>query len=137
MFKVKIFTVGKTREPWLQAALAEYEKRLSAYAKIQWMLAKNSDELAAKAMQESPWIALDVRGELVDSPRASQKLLKIGARWNFVIGDAEGLPSPLLEKSAWRWSLSPLTFTHQMTRLVLLEQIYRALEINAGSSYHK
>lgn len=134
MFKVKIFTVGKTREAWLQAALAEYEKRLSPKASVDWVLAKSAESLV---VPEPTWVALDVKGELVDSPTLSRKLLKLGTRWNFVIGDAEGVPPALLQKSAWRWSLSPLTFTHQMTRLILLEQVYRALEIDAGSSYHK
>lgn len=134
MIKVKIFTVGKTREAWLQAALAEYEKRLAPRASINWVLAKNSESLL---VSEPSWIALDVKGELVDSVTLSRKLMKLGARWNFVIGDADGVPPELIQKSSWRWSLSPLTFTHQMTRLILLEQVYRALEIDEGSSYHK
>lgn len=137
MFKVKIFTVGKTRETWLQEALAEYEKRLSSLAEVQWILAKNSRELTLRLEEESSWIALDMRGELLDSPALSRKLMKGSSRWNFAIGDADGFAPELLAQSTWKWSLSPLTFTHQMVRLLLLEQLYRAVEIDKGSSYHK
>ncbi|MDE3046377.1 MAG: 23S rRNA (pseudouridine(1915)-N(3))-methyltransferase RlmH [Verrucomicrobiota bacterium] len=139
MFKVKIYTIGRLKETWLQEALAEYEKRLSRQIGVEWVLAKNERELTEKI--QSPWIALDVRGELVDSVALSKKLLKLfshhGSRLNFLIGGSEGIDPLLLEKSAWRWSLSPLTFTHQMTRLILLEQLYRAIEIDSGSAYHK
>lgn len=139
MLKVKIFTIGKCKDTWLQEALAEYEKRLSREIEIEWVLAKNNEELAAKIT--APWVALDVQGELVDSPQLSTKLMKLfeqhGSRLNFLIGGSDGIEKPLLDKSIWRWSLSPLTLTHQMTRLVLLEQLYRALEIKAGSAYHK
>jgi len=60
-----------------------------------------------------------------------------GARLNILIGGSDGIPKHLLNKSVWNWSLSPLTFTHQMTRLILLEQLYRAFEIEMGSEYHK
>lgn len=62
---------------------------------------------------------------------------KEGAHLNFVIGGAEGLPPPILNNSLTQISLSPLTFTHQLTRLILLEQLYRAFEIQKGSQYHK
>ncbi len=136
MFKVKIYTIGKCKEAWLQEALAEYEKRLSRKMEIEWILAKNNTELAEKLPREIPWISLDVKGELIDSPSLSKKLLK-NSRLHFLIGSAEGIDLGLLNKSAWRWSLSPLTFTHQMVRLLLLEQLYRALEIDAGTSYHR
>lgn len=136
MFKVKIFTVGKSREPWLQEALAEYEKRLSHKMEIEWILVKNDAELSEKLPRNVPWICLDVKGELVDSPTLSKKILK-SARLHFVIGGPDGIDPELLAKSAWRWSLSPLTFTHQMVRLLLIEQLYRATEIDAGSAYHR
>lgn len=136
MFKVKIYTIGKCKEAWLQGALAEYEKRVSRKMEIEWILAKNDAELGEKIPRDVPWISLDVKGELVDSPALSKKLLR-SSRLHFLIGGPEGIAQELLEKSAWRWSLSPLTFTHQMVRLLLVEQLYRALEIDAGTSYHK
>ena|SRR3990167_1227216 len=139
MLKVKIYTIGKCKESWLQEAIDEYEKRLSHHIQVEWILAKNEEELQNKII--SPFICLDVQGELVDSIHLSKKLMKLfeigGSRLHFLIGGAHGIPKTLLEKSIWKWSLSPLTFTHQMTRLLLLEQLYRAQEIAEGTSYHK
>jgi 23S rRNA (pseudouridine1915-N3)-methyltransferase len=139
MIKVKIYTIGRCKDSWLQEALSEYEKRLSPYIHFEWILAKNNDELASKV--QAPWISLHPKGELVDSPALSKKWIKLvqanGSRLNILIGGSDGIPQTLLNKSVWNWSLSPLTFTHQMTRLIVLEQLYRAFEIEAGSSYHK
>jgi len=136
MFKVKIFTIGKCKEAWLLDALAEYEKRLVHKMEIEWILAKNDLDLSEKLPRNIPWISLDVKGELIDSPTLSKKIVK-QSRLHFLIGGPDGINSDLLAKSAWRWSLSPLTFTHQMVRLLLVEQLYRALEIDAGTSYHR
>lgn len=136
MFKVKIYTIGRVKETWLLEALLEYEKRLKGRAEIEWVLCKSDPELIEKISKESHWIALDPRGDLLDSPSLSRKLLQ-KPRIILLIGGSDGIPQQLLDKSAWRWSLSPLTFTHQMTRLILLEQLYRAFEIDSGSSYHK
>jgi 23S rRNA (pseudouridine1915-N3)-methyltransferase len=136
MFKVKILTIGKCKEEWLANALAEYEKRLSRTLAIEWVLVKDDVQLELIASQE-PFIALDPKGELLTSELWSQKMLKLGLRLVFVIGGAEGLSQTLLKKAQFKWSLSPLTFTHQMTRLILVEQLYRALEIERGSQYHK
>lgn len=136
MIKVKIFTVGKCKEVWLQEALAEYEKRLSHKMEIEWILVKNDAELSDKLPRNTPYICLDVKGELVDSPTLAKKISS-HSRLHFVIGGPDGIDPELLSQSTWRLSLSPLTFTHQMVRLLLIEQLYRALEINAGSSYHR
>src|SRR3989344_171064 len=139
VFKVKILTVGKSREIWLKEALEEYEKRLSRILKLEWSIAKDRPQLIDLAKNETALIALDLQGELLSSEDFSQKftlaLIEKGARLTFIIGDADGLPDELLNRSFWRWSLSPLTFTHQMVRLILIEQIYRALEIEKKSGY--
>lgn len=135
MIKVHIHTIGKSKETWLNDALAEYEKRLQGKAQIKWLLAKDNTELLKQVSLEPNLIALDVQGALLSSEAVSQKLTQAGSRLAFIIGGAEGLP-PLLQPK-WRWSLSPLTFTHQMTRLILLEQLYRAYEIEKKSPYHK
>jgi len=139
MFKVKVYSVGKSKEAWLQEALAEYTKRLSPHMEIEWVLVKTDAELASKV--SPPFIVLDVEGEQVDSPGLARKLSHLwmahGSKIHFVIGGSDGLDPVLVQKSVWRWSLSKLTFTHQMTRLILLEQLYRALQIDAGTAYHK
>lgn len=136
MFKVKVLTIGRCKEKWLSEALFEYEKRLRGKLSIEWVLAKDNAQLTEWAIQES-YIALDPKGELLTSEAWSEKMMKLGLRLVFVIGGAEGLTPELLKKAQFKWSLSPLTFTHQITRLILTEQLYRATEIERGSQYHK
>ncbi len=141
MFKVKVLTIGKCKEAWLASALSEYEKRLQGKVKIEWTIAKDDEQLIEWADQEPFFIPLDPNGELLDSNTLSQKLMRLftekGSRLCFVIGGATGLPSPILNRFPFRLSLSPLTFTHQITRLILVEQLYRTFEIEKGSGYHK
>jgi len=141
MFKIKIFSVGKTKEPWLQEATEEYHKRIKNSIQVEWIICKNDEQLIATLEKESSWICLDPFGSLMSSEEFSTHLFtlleKEGSRLNLVIGSAEGLPKILRDKSKGLISLSKMTFTHQITRLILLEQIYRALEIRKGSGYHK
>jgi len=138
MYRVKIITIGKTKESWLDEALAEYEKRLRAVLQIEWVFAKDDETLQQLVTKEPLYIALDAGGKLLDSEEFSKYLLnhleKGGSRLAFIIGGPDGLPANLKKNTL---SLSPLTFTHQIARLVLLEQIYRATEIAKGSPYHK
>ena len=133
--------VGKSKEPWLQQALAEYEKRLTPVLQLSWIHVSDDEELLKALQREISWIALDPKGELVDSLQLSKQLYRLflqqGSRLTFVLGGPEGLPAKIVKEALWRWSLSPLTFTHQIARLILVEQIYRAFEINKGSKYHK
>lgn len=140
MYRIRILSVGKTKEEWLEAAIAEYLKRLQQVATITFVWAKNDAQLLALAEKEENLICLDASGRMMDSVQFSSFLTKElemrGARLTFVIGGAEGLP-PSLKKEHPLISLSPMTFTHQMVRLLLIEQIYRAIEIDKGSHYHK
>ena len=141
MYKIKILTIGKTKEPWLSLALEEYTKRLKPSLSIEWCLAKQDEQLALLCEKEAHYICLDPQGKAFSSEAFSaflqQKLLEGGSRLSFVIGGAKGLPERIKLRAAALLSLSPLTFTHQLTRLILLEQLYRSLEIARGSSYHK
>ncbi len=137
MFKVKIIAQGRCKEPWLTAALAEYEKRLKGRLQIEWILAEEPEELTAFCQKESYLIALDIQGEALSSEAFSEKWIQRGIRSAFAIGGPEGLPKTVLKQAQWRWSLSPLTFTNQMVRIILVEQLYRAMEIAKGSPYHK
>ena len=136
MFKVKVISIGKNKEEWLKSALTEYEKRLHGKMCIEWLFVKNDKELIDWAEKET-YIALDPNGELLSSEAWSAKMLAMGLKINFIIGGPDGLPQNILQRARFIWSLSPLTFTHQMTRLILTEQLYRALEIERGSAYHK
>lgn len=107
---------------------------------LEFLFAKNNEQLASLAKKEPYIIALDPKGQSLTSEEFSQFLmthLRIsGSRLSFIIGDESGLPKTLdLPKALI--SLSPLTFTHHIARLILIEQIYRALEISKGSPYHR
>ena len=108
---------------------------------IEWILAKDDVQLISLLEKEKFWICLSPEGKLLSSEQfahlMTEQFQKEGARLNFVIGGPEGLPSALKVKASFLLSLSPLTFTHQLTRLILLEQLYRFLEIQKGSAYHK
>lgn len=153
--KLKIIQVAKTKEAWLNSALAEYHKRLKPYCEIEHLQVKERSlkegispaklkdleaaALLSKLNSEDYVIALDTAGELYTSLEFSQNLISLSTKYKyivFVIGGAFGLGDALLKRANMRLSLSRLTFTHQMVRLVLVEQIYRAMMINAGKKYH-
>lgn len=139
MHKVKILTIGKTKEAWLDEALEEFYKRLRAQVQFEWVFAKENEQLLQLCSKEPGLIALDPLGKSLNSLEFSNylvnKLEEHGTRIAFVIGGPDGLPEPL--RKGEMLSFSKLTFTHQIVRLILVEQIYRALEIARGSPYHK
>ena len=140
MLKLKILSIGKTKESWLEEALGEYAKRLKSHMMIEWVWAKDNSQLIEYANKESTVICLDPIGKLLTSEQFAvffdQLWEKGGSRLTVVIGGADGLPNEFKQKYPLI-SLSPLTFTHQITRLILIEQIYRSIEIKKGSNYHK
>jgi 23S rRNA (pseudouridine1915-N3)-methyltransferase len=140
MLKLKILSVGKTKEKWLDNAFNEYVKRLKPSVHIECKWAKDTAQLVEWVQKEGAYLCLDPEGRLFTSEEwahfLTQQWEKGGSRLTFVIGGAEGLP-PEIKQQSNAISLSPLTFTHQITRLVLIEQIYRAIEIQKGTQYHK
>ncbi|MBA3722165.1 MAG: 23S rRNA (pseudouridine(1915)-N(3))-methyltransferase RlmH [Parachlamydiaceae bacterium] len=140
MLKLKILSIGKTKETWLEDALSEYVKRLKPNLIIEWVWVKDNAQLIEYADKEPLVICLDPAGQMYTSEQFAsfleQQWEKGGSRLTFVIGGAEGLPQQLKSNYALI-SLSPLTFTHQITRLVLIEQVYRTIEIKKGTQYHK
>ena len=140
MIKIKILSVGKSKEPWLESALEEYAKRLTGQMDISFVWAKNDAQLMQLVEKEGHVICLDPAGKEHDSPGFSQffqkEIEKSGSRLSFVIGGADGLPESF-KKRYPLVSLSRLTFTHQLTRLVLVEQLYRAFTLIQGIPYHK
>jgi len=135
VLKIKIFSPGKTKEQWLSEALIEYEKRLSREMSIEWV--QNYEGL----VKESSYLCLDSQGKSFSSPEFSKffykEVEKGGARLSIVIGGPEGIPDSIRLGAAECISFSKLTFTHQMVRLILLEQLYRATQIAKGTKYHK
>lgn len=141
MLKCKIFSVGKTKEQWLEMAIGEYVKRLQKVLSFEFIWAKDDVQLERLVEKESgEIICLDVLGKMHDSESFSDYIISAfergGSKLSIVIGGAEGLPS-YMKKKYPLVSLSPMTMTHQCTRLILIEQIYRGLEIARGSKYHK
>lgn len=137
MIKIRILSVGKNKESWLEEALQEYSTRLERTAKIEWQFVENDQALEKEA--KGVCIALDPNGSLLTSEQFSSFLVKEiekgGSRLTFLIGGPDGLTPKL--KSFPLVSLSKMTLTHQIARLVLIEQIYRAFEIDRGSPYHR
>lgn len=140
MYHINILSVGKTKEKWLQEAIIEYEKRLKSIVKFTYIYSKDNFEFAEKASKQRILIILDPNGVPHTSEEFSNFLVKSlekgGSRLSFAIGGPEGIPFQLMHHN-YAISFSPMVFTHQMTRLLLIEQIYRGLEIQKGSKYHK
>lgn len=140
MPRIRIVGVGQTKEPWLELALAEYEKRLRAHLAVEWIWTRGDDQLIRLLEKERLVICLDPQGQQMTSETFAsflqKKLEESGAVVTWVIGGPCGLP-PILRARHPLVSLSALTLTHQCVRLLLIEQIYRATEIWRGSPYHK
>jgi 23S rRNA (pseudouridine1915-N3)-methyltransferase len=138
-----IIAVGKRNggEEWISSGCAEYEKRLRPVLTMNTIFLKTDDELVnAASSAKGTIIALDERGKQHSSQDFTNILydgfLEGGSTVTFLIGGFAGLPQQIRNKYPLI-SLSKLTWTHSMARLLLIEQIYRATEIRKGSSYHK
>ena len=146
-----IITVGKKHESWVDAGIERYQKRLKAPFTIEWVLLPHSSLEGLSARQEESGrilsrldaydyiVLLDERGKLVDSPAVTKLLeekLNSSQKVALVIGGAYGVTDEIRDKAGFIWSFSPLVYPHQLVRLMLVEQIYRAQEIARGGSYH-
>ncbi len=159
MMKITLVTLGKLKEKYLCDAVKEYTKRLSAYAKLDIIelepiklsdkpskseidnaLLKESELILKKIPQNSEIISLCVEGQELSSPDFAKKignLEAMGKSITLIIGSSYGLSENIKKQSHLRLSLSQMTFPHQLFRVLLLEQLYRAFKINEGSQYHK
>ena len=160
MVNIQLLCVGKLKEKHFSAACAEYQKRLGAFCKltvtelpevrlpehptptqVEGALAREGEALLAKLPKSAKVIALCVEGEL----RSSEALARQMAAWAsqgvgqlvFLIGGSFGLHPSIKAEARLRLSMSPMTFPHHLARVMVLEQIYRAYQINAGTKYHK
>ncbi len=157
---IKIIAVGKLKETYLRAGIDEYLKRLTPFAKVEIIEVadeKAPDTLSPKEEEQikdaegqrilkaikpsSHTIVLDVKGRQRSSETFATELAELGLRGkselNFVIGGSLGHSRAVLDLADDRLSFSPMTLPHQLMRLVLLEQVYRAFKINRGEIYHK
>lgn len=158
--KITILTVGKIKEKYFTAAIAEYAKRLSRYCKLEiievqdektpdkapdainWQIKeKEGERLLANIREDAYVIALAIQGKELSSEQLAQKIEQLTLNGKshivFIIGGSLGLSDAVLKRADYQLSFSPMTFPHQLMRVILLEQIYRAFKINAGEPYHK
>ena len=145
--KINLIVVGKLKEKFLVDGVAEYLKRLKKFAKIEVREVaegRTVEEEGQKVLSLVPkdsWLCvLDVAGEALTSEEFAKKIAALNlngiSNLTFAIGGAFGLSEELRQAASFRLSLSEMTFTHQMARLILVEQIYRAFKINRNEPYH-
>jgi 23S rRNA (pseudouridine1915-N3)-methyltransferase len=148
---IRILAVGKKHEAWVSDGISRYETRLKRPFNVEWVLLPHSSREGLTARQDESErllsrirgdefvILLDERGKLLDSPSFSKVLLaplESSRTATLVIGGAYGVDDSVHDRAELVWSLSPLVFPHQLVRLLLAEQLYRAQEIAAGNPYH-
>lgn len=159
MVNIKLIAVGKIKEDYLKNEINEYLKRLSRYAKISVIevddekimnnsslkedekVKENEGVRLLKQIKEKDFVLLiDLHGQELDSIEFSNKFLQItntNSNIDIVIAGSLGFSQEVIERANYRLCLSKMTFTHQMTRAIVLEQIYRAFKIINNETYHK
>jgi len=158
--RIKIIGIGKIKEGYFTAAIGEYVKRMQPYteieiielpearlpekasiAQIQQTLVKEAQDIQKRIKTDDYTIALDLDGTQLTSEALAAHidgLMSTGhSSLTFIIGSSHGLDCELKNKVDERLKLSDMTFPHQLARVILLEQIYRAFKINRGEPYHK
>lgn len=158
--KITIISVGKIKERFFTDAINEYTKRLSKFCKlyeeiipderadenfslseIEQVKIKEGLKILNKIPKNSYVFVLDVKGTQLSSEEIADKINTLGIDGTsdiiFIIGGSNGLSQDVLQIADFKLSFSKMTFPHQLFKVILLEQIYRAFKINAGEAYHK
>jgi 23S rRNA (pseudouridine1915-N3)-methyltransferase len=139
--RIRILAVGKVRKGWVNEGVALYRKRLPGLEVVELRdggMAREAEAISAALRPEERLVVLTEEGQTFASTAFAQKLDGSGSeRLAFVIGGADGIDPALKARASWRLSLSPMTFPHELARLLLLEQLYRALSIQQGGPYHR
>ena len=158
--KITLITVGKIKEKYLKDAISEYSKRLSRYCKLEIIevadektpdnasqivedgIRDKEGERILKYVKEDAFVVtLEIKGKLLTSEELADKIETLGIQGTshiiFIIGGSIGLGNEVLKRSNYALSFSKMTFPHQLIRVFLLEQIYRAFKISNGETYHK
>ena len=158
--KITIVAPGKIKERFLEQGIAEYTKRLGRYCRLEIIQVadektpdgagealerqireKEGQRILSHIRDGSYVIALAIRGTELSSEQLAEKLKRLGvdgvSQITFVIGGSLGLSDEVLKRADYTLSFSPMTFPHQLMRLILLEQIYRSYRIISGEPYHK
>ncbi len=148
---MKIICVGKIKEKFLRNAIDEYSKRISKYTKLDIVeindeatksvaLKKEGEKILSKIKDNDYVVTLEIEGNDLNSLEFAQKIdnnFNSNKNLTFVIGGSYGLDESVKSRSNYKISFSRLTFPHQLFRVILLEQIYRAYKINNHENYHK
>jgi 23S rRNA (pseudouridine1915-N3)-methyltransferase len=138
---MRVLAVGKVRKGWVAEGVEIYRKRLSGLALVELRdggMAREAEAITGELRPGEQLVALCEEGQTYDSLAFARRLEGSGSdRLAFVIGGADGLDPAIKAKATWRLSLSPMTFPHELARLLLLEQLYRALSIQQGGPYHR
>lgn len=160
MMNVTLITVGSLKEPYLRAGCEEYIKRMRPYCKlnlieikeekstdplsdteIQTILEKEGQRILEKIPGNAYTVAMCIEGEMLTSEQLATHIESVGLSGKstlvFIIGGSYGLSRRVKDNAQIRLSMSPMTFPHQLAKMLLLEQIYRAFSINNHSKYHK
>ena len=139
--RCRILAVGKVRRSWIQDGIELYRKRLPGLEIIEIRDStpdKEAESIRASLRPNEHLIALMEEGDAVGSIPFARRLDQLGnQRLAFVIGGADGLTNELKGRAHWQLSLSPMTFPHELARLMLIEQLFRAQAILQGSPYHR
>ncbi len=160
IMNITMISVGRIKEKYLKSGIAEYNKRLSRYCKLSFI--EVTDEKAPENLSEVEMenvknkegegilknikdgayvIALDIKGKMISSEELAEKLNTLGIQGKsnivFIIGGSLGLSKEILKRADFKLSFSPMTFPHQLMKVILLEQVYRGFRINRGEPYHK
>lgn len=148
---IKVIAVGKKHESWVNDGILRYQRRLKKPFDVQWVLLPHSAFEGLQARQDDSRriysqlsdadyvVLLDEVGKNIDSPTLSGLLLaqiESARRVVIIIGGAYGVDETIKTRANFTWSLSKLVFPHQLVRLILIEQIYRAQEIAGNKPYH-
>lgn len=151
---IKLVCIGKIKDTNLKALIDDYTKKINRYHKIEvievkdepikdnekYVLDTEASRALSKIEDDEYVILLDLHGKTLDSVEFANKLDKLFISYSkitFVIGGSLGLGQELLDRANYRLKLSDMTFLHQMTRLILVEQIYRSFKILNHEIYHK
>lgn len=148
---IRILAIGKKHENWVSDGIARYEQRLRKPFDVTWQLlphsaregeaarAEESDRILSKLDRDAFVVLLDERGQNVNSPALASRLqgaFDSSKQVAVIIGGAYGVDDRVRQRADFVWSLSKLVFPHQLVRLILAEQLYRAQEIAGGRPYH-
>ncbi|MFA6797411.1 MAG: 23S rRNA (pseudouridine(1915)-N(3))-methyltransferase RlmH [Candidatus Paceibacterota bacterium] len=144
--KILFITIGKQNDSLIGDAVSEYTNRINKYFKTEWKVIPTSDikkegESILKNIESDDYlVALDDKGKELDTILLSQfiekRMIEGDKRLVFVIGGAYGISEEVFKKANFKWSLSKLTFPHQIVRLILSESVYRAITVIKNEPYH-